>query len=250
MGLCRLRRKTGCSAFLLRTGDGLWVGRNNDLWVPDVWGYAIQRQVIGRLGTVTFGIRGELYAATGVNSSGLWLHYNWLPALDQPDAHAWTPFVLLTDILETCEDIDAVEARLRSDNRQGGMLIFSASPDGRAAILECSCHQVARCDLDSGFLVGTNHYQFIPEMKDPLAANQSSLLRAEAMATKLGRLPRNPQLKDLIAILADPNVEQHRENYGTVYANLYNSLSRQLWFTFGGYPAASHGNWQPVPGPF
>ncbi len=27
--------KTGCSAFLLRTGDGLWVGRNNDLW--DAW---------------------------------------------------------------------------------------------------------------------------------------------------------------------------------------------------------------------
>ncbi len=82
---------------------------------------------------MTSGMRGELYAATGVNSSGLWLHYNWLPALDQPEADAWTPFVLLTDILETCEDIDEVEARLRSDNRQGGMLIFSASPDGQAA---------------------------------------------------------------------------------------------------------------------
>ncbi len=203
--------KTGCSALLVRTGDGLWVGRNNDLWVPDVWGYTIQRQVIGRLGTLTFGMRGELYTATGVNSSGLWLHYNWLPALDQPDAHAWTPFVLLTDILETCEDIDAVEARLRSDNRQGGMLIFSASPDGQAAILECSCRHVARRDLDSGFLVGTNHYQFIPEMKGLLAANQSSLQRAETLANKLGELPHNPRLEDLIAVLADPNVEQHRK---------------------------------------
>ncbi len=106
------------------------------------------------------------------------------------------------------------------------------------------------CDLDSGFLVGTNHYQFIPEMKGLLAANQSSLQRAETLATKLGELPHNPRLEDLIAVLSDPNVEQHRENYGTVYANLYNSLSRQLWFTFGGFPAASHGNWQPVPGPF
>lgn len=239
--------KTGCSAFLLRAGDTLWVGRNNDLWVPDVWGYAIQRQVTGRLGTVTFGMRGELYAATGVNASGLWLHYNWLPAPDQPEADAWTPYVLLTDILETCEDIDAVEARLRSEIRQGGMLIFSASPDGQAAILECSCRHVARCDLGSDFLVGTNHYQFIPEMKDTLEANQNSLHRAEAMAAKLGELPRNPQPKDLIAVLADPNVEQHRENYGTVYANLYNPMSHELWFTFGGFPAASHGNWQPVP---
>ncbi len=204
----------------------------------------------GRLGTLTFGMRGELYAATGVNSSGLWLHYNWLPALDQPDAHAWTPFVLLTDILETCDNIDAVEARLKSETRQGGMLIFSASPDGQAAILECSCYRIARCDLDNGFLVGTNHYQFIPEMKNALDTNQSSLQRAETLATKLGELPHNPRLMDLIAVLADPNVEQHRENYGTVYANLYNSLSRQLWFTFGGFPAASHGNWQPVPGPF
>ncbi|MBG0788189.1 MAG: hypothetical protein H0S79_24135 [Anaerolineaceae bacterium] len=242
--------KTGCSAFLLRTGDGLWVGRNNDLWVPDLWGYAIQRQVNGRLGTVSFGMQGELYAATGVNASGLWLHYNWLPALGQPDAHGWTPFVLLTDILETCETIDAVEARLRSETRLGGMLIFSASPDGRATILECSCCRVARRDLDTGFLVGTNHYQFISGIEGAVEANQSSHHRAEAMVTKLGALPNNPQLKDLIAVLADPNVEQHGDDYGTVYANLYNPISRQLWFTFGGYPAASQGNWQPVPGSF
>ena len=239
--------KTGCSAFLLRTGDALWVGRNNDLWVPDLWGYAIHRQVTGRLGTVTFGLRGELYAATGVNSSGLWLHYNWLPALDQPQTRGWTPFVLLTDILETCEDIDAVEARLRSETRQGGMLIFSASPDGQAAIVECSCRRVARRDLDKGFLVGTNHYQFIPDATISVKADQNSYQRAEAMITKLGALPPNPQREDLIAVLADPNVEQRGEGYGTVYANLYNPTSHQLWYTFGGYPAASQGNWQPIP---
>ena len=36
--------KLGCSAFLLRTGDALWVGRNNDLWAPELWGYAIRRR--------------------------------------------------------------------------------------------------------------------------------------------------------------------------------------------------------------
>ena len=242
--------KTGCSAYLLRTRDGLWVGRNNDLWVPDLWGYAIHRQVTGRLGTVSFGMRGELFAATGVNQAGLWLHYNWLPAFGQPEKNAWTPFVLLTDILETCEKIDEVETRLNENARLGGMLIFAASPDGQAAILECSCNQVARRDLDTGFLVGANHYQFIPEIVGHHEIRPKSLNRVTAMTKRLSELPLNPALSDLIGVLADVNVEQYSDDYGTVYANLYNPVSRQLLFTFGGFPAASHGNWQPIPWPF
>ncbi len=112
--------RSGCSAFLLKTTDGVWVGRNNDLWVPDLWGYAIRRQVTGRLATLIFGMRGELFAATGLNQTGLWLHYNWLPAMDcDAAADAWTPYVLLTEMLETCKNLDEVETRL-NDNTSNG----------------------------------------------------------------------------------------------------------------------------------
>jgi len=242
--------KLGCSAFLLRTGDALWVGRNNDLWAPEFWGYAIRRQVTGRLGTLSFGLQGELFAVTGVNQAGLWLHYNGLPATDRTDAPGWTPYVLLTEILETCKNVDEVEAQLRAEHRTGGMLVFVAGPKGQAAILECSCSQVTRQDLNAGFLVGANHYQFLPDLTEKQAPPSGSRQRAAALAARLTGLPSEPDKEDLIAALADPQVEQRGADYGTVYAALYNPLSRQLWFTFGGYPAASQGDWQAIPWPY
>ena len=229
----------------------VWVGRNNDLWVPDLWGYAIRRQVTGRLATLIFGMRGELFAATGLNQAGLWLHYNWLPPVNFPAAQdAWTPYVLLTEILETCKDVDEAESRLESTNRTGGMLVFAADGNGNGAIFECSCTDIHRQDLNDTFLAGTNHYQYLSVPSNSPDEPPDSIERLTVLATKLNELPDLPTTEDLIRVLADPSVEQHRLDYGTVYANLYAPLTRQLWFTFGGFPAASRGNWQPIPWPF
>lgn len=241
----------GCSGFLLRQGGKVWVGRNNDLWVPDLWGYAIRRQITGKLGTINFGMRGELFAATGLNQAGLWLHYNWLPTFETLPKTGWTPYVLLTEMLETCKSIDEVEARLRETHRSRGMLIFAAeAKQGQSALLECSPTRVVRRDLDQVYLAGTNHYRFLPTPQPAETYAPESVARLEALNASLTALPTFPEPSDLIGALANPQVEQHQPDYGTVYANLYNPLSRQIWFTFGGFPAASRGNWQQIPWPF
>ena len=242
---------TGCSGFLLRSNGAIWLGRNNDLWVPDLWGYAIRRQISGRLGTINFGMRGELFAATGLNQAGLWLHYNWLPSFEQVAINGWTPYVLLTELLETCKNIDEIEARLRETTRTGGMLIFALEGNNAAgAILECSPTKTVRRDLDQAFQAGTNHYRYLPTAQPSTDYAPKSVARLEALEACLNALPQNLQPNDLMAVLAEPNIEQRLPDYGTVYANLYHPASRQIWFTFGGYPAASHGNWQQIPWAF
>ena len=109
---------------------------------------------------------------------------------------------------------------------------------------------MTRQDLNAGFLVGANHYQFLPDLTEKQAPPSGSRQRAAALAARLTGLPSEPDKEDLIAALADPQVEQRGADYGTVYAALYNPLSRQLWFTFGGYPAASQGDWQAIPWPY
>ncbi len=243
--------RQGCSGFILKRDGQLWIGRNNDLWVPDLWGYAIRRQVSGRLGYISFGMRGEIFAATGLNQAGLWLHYNWLPAFDAPTSPAWTPFVLLTEMLETCKNPDEVEAILRNTQRTGGMLVFAAEGrQGQCALLECSCQQVARIDCQTPFIAGANHYQQLPTPKSPEDYAADSCKRLAQLTARLESLSENPQPEELISVLADPDVEQRQEGYGTVYANICDPIQKKLWFTFGGFPAASQGRWQPIPWPF
>jgi hypothetical protein len=55
---------------------------------------------------------------------------------------------------------------------------------------------------------------------------------------------------DLIAILADEKVEVQGDNFGTVYANIACPSLNQVWHTFGGFPAASKGNWQSIDWPW
>jgi hypothetical protein len=55
---------------------------------------------------------------------------------------------------------------------------------------------------------------------------------------------------DLVAMLADDGVERRRQNFATAYAAVACPGSGELWFTLGGYPAASRGAWQRVPWPW
>ena len=245
--------QTGCSAFLLSTDQGCWVGRNNDLWTPELWGFVIQCAVKGRLGTLTFGMQAEIFAATGLNQTGLWLHYNWLPTFDSPGLNSWTPYVLLTEMLETCKTIDEVELVLNSTTRTGGMLIFAVHHDGNGpegAMFECTCQRVSRQNLGERFIAGTNHYQTIATPQAAESYAPDSVRRLDAIESQIRILSEQPSTSELVAILADPRVEQHLDDYGTVYANLYNHQQKAIWFTFGGYPAASHGRWRQIHWPF
>jgi len=216
-------------------------------------GYAIQRAIPGRLSTLIFGMRGEIFAATGINQAGLWLHYNWLPSFDTPKADAWTPYVLMSEMLETCQTINEVEQVLQSTTRTGSMLIFALQNqpgETTGALLECACQRVARQDLQEGFLAGTNHYQMLPTPFPAVEYAPQSVQRLAAMQEQLVNISQSPEARDLIAVLANPQIEQHQEDYGTVYANLYNPTQKTIWFTFGGYPAASQGQWLQIAWPF
>jgi hypothetical protein len=55
---------------------------------------------------------------------------------------------------------------------------------------------------------------------------------------------------DLVRILPDHGVEGRDEDYGTVYANVACPGADCLWYTFGGYPAASAGVWRRLAWPW
>ena len=55
---------------------------------------------------------------------------------------------------------------------------------------------------------------------------------------------------DLIPILADDDIERGSGHTVTVYANVACPAMGRLWYTFGGYPAASHGCWEYLAWPW
>jgi hypothetical protein len=249
--------QTGCSALVCSIDGHAWVARNNDLWAPDMWGYVTVREVDGRLPTAIFGLEGEVFAGTGINGERLWLHYNWLPVQDAPSPQKphWACFVWLTEALETCRAIHEVEALLREVDRDGGMTLFVV--DGKTdefAVFECTCAGHVRRDGFLDWIVGTNHSCWTDGEGNPgehPTNSQLRLRRMEELTRELcGRGDVVDTPWDLICILADPGVEVRGEDYGTVYANVACPSLREIWYTFGGYPAASAGTWQQVVWPW
>lgn len=242
-----------CSGFVGQLGPHVWVARNNDMFAPDAWGYATIREVTGRIATLSFGQEGDVFTATGVNRDRLWLHHQALPTSDapRPGRPHLSGWVLLTDMLETCSTIGDVEARLGEVDRDEGMLLFAV--DGKSdefAILECACRRVARRAPTGPWLVGTNHACALGRTA-PADSSQSRHTRMEAMATDLyARESRVDLPADLIAILADDHVERRGQDFATVYANVGCPATGELWFTFGGHPAASRGEWLPIAWPW
>ncbi|NJD60344.1 MAG: hypothetical protein FIA98_13205 [Anaerolineae bacterium] len=242
-----------CSAFICTLDGHAWVGRNNDINVPELWGYLTIQEVAERIPTINFCMEGDVVTPTGINQERLWLHYNFLLAEDKPRVGKphMPAFVLLTDMLETCETLMDVEESLALNDRDGGMMLFAV--DGKTdeyAIYECSCSQVFKRTPAQGWLVGTNHFcnRPLPE------GYQNSKLREELLARMTERLVnRQGEIsypEDLIASLADGRIEAHRENWWTVYANVACPAEKQVWYTFGGYPAASQGKWQLIDWPW
>ncbi|MHB0877957.1 MAG: C45 family peptidase, partial [Anaerolineae bacterium] len=149
--------------------------------------------------------------------------------------------------LETCGSLADVEARLAAVPRTDGMMLFAV--DGKreqAAIFECDHAGHLRFDLGEGWLVGTNHRQLDGSDDD------DSLARYRRAGHLVATVDGSPGqiATGLKRLLADGGIEQRGADGGTVYATVACPGSGEVWFTFGGYPAASSGHWQRLPWPW
>jgi len=241
-------QEESCSGFVCSLTGQVWVGRNNDMPVPDMWGYLSIREVAGRIPTMCFSLEGDVFAPTGYNRDKLWLHCHYLPVSETPRAGRphLPSYVLLTEALETCSTLREVEALLDRVDRDDGMLLFAV--DGKTAefaIFECASSDYAKRLPEGPWLIGTNH-AITRETKGPSADSVARYCRMEELVSALWAKDSLKTPTNLIAILADDGVEKRHANYGTVYANVACPGSGEIWYTLGGYPAASHGHWQRV----
>ena len=247
-----------CSGLICVLDKQAWVARNNDTYVPELWGYVTIREVDGRIPTICFSMEGDVFTPTGINKERLWLHYNYLPVDDKPvqgKLHL-SGYAFLVEALECCRTVKDVERLLGEIDRDGGMLLFVV--DGKSdefALFECTCAHHYRRDPLDGWIVGTNHYCLIqdPDLaKDDLASSTTSRFRRmeDLIQTLMTSQAAVHLPDDLIHILADGGIERRDPELFTVYANVACPGSKAIWYTFGGYPAASRGNWQRLEWPW
>jgi hypothetical protein len=250
--------KKECSGAICIFNNHAWVARNNDTFVPELWGYVTIRDVDGRIPTIDFTMEGDVFTPTGINKEKLWLHYNFLPVWDQPTpGKQHVPaYVFLAEALELCRTIGDVETLLNETDRDGGMLLFAA--DGKTdefALFDCMCSKHYRRDPSDGWIVGTNHYCTCEDLSlGDDEGSISTLNRFKRMETLIKGIyvsstpPNLPA--DLIRILADDGIERRINKLVTVYSNVACPGTGEIWYTFGGYPSASHGNWQRLEWPW
>jgi hypothetical protein len=250
--------KKQCSGAVYMSGNHAWVARNNDTSVPELWGYATIKAVDGRIPTISFTMEGDVFTPTGINQEKLWLHYNFLPVWDGPTpGKPHVPgYVFLTEALELCRTISDVEALLNETDRDGGMLLFAV--DGKTddfALFDCMCSKHFRRKPTNRWMVGTNHYCACEDRSLTDDASSASTLnrfqRMESLiqALSTSQTPANLPA-DLIRILADDKIERRESRLVTAYANVACPTLCEIWYTFGGYPAASKGNWQRLEWPW
>jgi hypothetical protein len=241
----------GCSGFVCLIDGLCWIGRNNDLRAPEVWGFVTVKHVENRIPTMTLGMEGDVFTATGINRERLWLHSQYLPTTDRPraDKEHFPGYVVLTEALETCSGIEDVSSLLSTTDRDDGMLLFAV--DGKSdesVIFECSCVEHRMRVPEDGRLVATNHCR----TTEPWMISESSASRFRRLTELVHRLGETDIHKpdELVAILADDRVEQRGEDATTVYAVVACPAEEQLWCTLGGCPGASCGHWTRIDWPW
>jgi hypothetical protein len=249
---------SGCSGAIVMLDGQAWVARNNDIFVPGMWGYATIREVTGRIPAISFGLEGDVFTPTGMNREKLWLHYNYLPVWDAlGEERSYLPcYAFMVEALETCRNLKDVEALLLRIPRDEGMLLFAVDgKDNTFALYECTCSDFYKREATQGWLVGTNHYCVHPKAPAPGGSGPRSTVRrydrlvqlVEGLITQ--RSPGSP-VDDFIRILSDEGVEARDGEIVTAYSNVACPATQEIWFTFGGYPSASQGNWQKLAGPW
>ena len=242
-----------CSGFFFKNEGNLWVARNNDTFVPEMWGYAVQRAIEGRIPTLTFGMEGDIFTPTGINRERIWLHHQYLPSSERPHpgANAFPGYIWLPVMLESCRSLWEVEQFLTQHELSEGMILFAGDgKTGECAVYECTCTGFRRCKTKGIWLAATNHACLLSSQPD---AAPASLARLKTIETRLAELEKYTALQlpgDLIAILADEAVERRGTRFATACANAACLTTAELWYTFGGLPAASQGKWQRLDWPW
>ena len=241
----------GCSGFVVYSGGHAWIGRNNDMFVPSMWGYVLIREISGRIPTISLSLEGDIFSPSGLNQDHLWIHHQYLPVSDKPrnTKPHFPSYVFVTEALETCSTIYDVESLLQRFDRDDGMLLLVV--DGtteEAAIFECTCQQALKRRPVDQRLLCTNH----PCLLTPDQTSEESQKRYHRLQELVWRHDQAEMdiPSDLIQILADDAIERRDQDFGTVYSVVVCPGTRTLWYTLGGYPAASQGNWQPIPWPW
>lgn len=239
----------GCSGFIIRLDDAVWVGRNYDHAGPGLWRNINVIEKEARIPVVLFGQEGALFSHTGYNSQKLWLHCNLLPSWDvpEPEEKAIPPFVFIRMALEHCNHLSEVEKLLQVFQRDSGMNLFAV--DGKSntyAVYECTCKGYVKRQGSKNFIAGANHYVATPVPGDFKNGKPSSISRLNRMEHLLETMEMNDPRRDLVSVLSDPEIEQNLGESGTVYANLACPSKGLYYFACNGFPAASRAVFEEV----
>ena len=239
----------GCTGFIICLEDAAWVGRNYDHAGPGLWRSVTIIEKEARIPVVLFGQEGALFSLTGYNSRKLWVHCNRLPAWDMPDPDekAIPSFVFVRMALESCSHIGEIEKLLQAFPRDSGMCLFVV--DGKSntyAVYECTCKGYVKRQGGKPYIAGANHYVATPVPAGFFNGDPSSVNRLNRMESLLAAMKIKNPCRDLIRVLADPEVEQNLGDSGTVYANLACPAKGLYYFACNGFPAASRAAFEEV----
>ena len=219
-----------------------------------MWGHITIRQISNRIPTMCFGLAGDVWTTAGINKAQLWLHVDHLSVADSPrlEANSLPTYGFTVEALETCESIADVAALLRRIDREDGMILVVV--DGKSdlgAVFECSCSDFAESHFDSEYLVRTNHALVIPdgttnEDDRPLNTRRRYRRLDNLLSKRYSQGGNGPSKAELIGFLADDEVERRGKDFATAYSVVACPALKNIWYTLGGYPAASAGRWQTV----
>ncbi|MEQ8769211.1 MAG: C45 family peptidase [Phycisphaerales bacterium] len=252
-----------CSAVTTRLEDQKrWVGRNCDWLTPTLMRgvSAVVHEAPHRIPIMAVGIRGDIDVDTGLNAEGLWMHLHTLHATDAvPDGRPSISWLFWArEALETCGDLDALEAFIERTARDRGVFVVAAEGrTGRSAVFECSRASYRRHEAGEDVpLCVTNHALDRPHRAmAPTSPNASGTISRRQALQRLvdaDRPTRGPD--DLIASLAAPGVEMRTPTWlRTIYSAVADTRAQTVWFASGtpeGQPAASTGRWDAVSPPW
>ena len=254
-GYLEVALSQGCSSIICRSKGKVWIGHNNDTFVPQLWGYITVLAIKGRIPTMYFGLAGDIWATAGINKAKLWLHVDHLQATDRPDSRkAVLPtYGFIVEALETCETIDDVRDLLNKIDRTEGMILIAA--DGKtdeAAVFECSCSRWRLSRVKTDWAVRTNH-AVIGRGNRKTGKRLDTWSRYNRLAHLLENSYNSgisPTPSDLKTYLADDGVERREEAFATAYSVVVCPTASRTEFTLGGQPAASCGNWSHIKWPW
>ncbi|MFW5698131.1 MAG: C45 family autoproteolytic acyltransferase/hydrolase [Fimbriimonadaceae bacterium] len=228
---CEKYRTAGCSSFFLREGDGWIVARNTDAsdYGP-VWNYLPDRQINGLNRWTLFTVQGDIYGATGLTHSGLWLHYNYAQVVGPTEGdNLWT---WLADTLESGDNLAHVEDRLNHFPRNRAMVLFALDAKTQEAVIyECEAVEWSKRMVEAPFAIGTNH--FIDRQS---RATKSSLGRYGRLESLLAAADN---VEDAKRAILDPDVAQSGKTFGTVFSAVWSSGNGRLLHATGGLPPKS-----------